>query len=257
MRRGMANDDDRANLAMDNRYWDRAATRWDEDIFSSFASDRDRVILGELKRAARGQTRVADFGCGIGIYLPVLARLFDEVHGFEQSEKCVAVARKRMRSRPSVTVHAADSAPRASRGRFDVAICVNAAIHPHKRVWRGVLRSACGLLRPGGRVLVVVPALESAEMVARAERHPRANGRGDVEPSTPLAFERGGIVAIEGVRTKHFRRDELATALAACGVSSVRIRRVAYSWQSQAVVPPPAMRRRRPWDWIAVGTLGV
>lgn len=245
-----------SNLAMDSRYWDRAAAKWDEEIFSSYASDRDRVILAELKKAARGRSSVADFGCGVGIYLPVLSRLFAEVHGFEQSGRCVALARRRVGARRGITVHEAASAPAASRGRFDAAICVNAAIHPSKRVWRGVLRSACALLKPRGKLVVVVPALESAGLVSRAERHPRANGRSAAEPSTPLRIERGGIVSIEGVRTKHFRRDELADALAACGIEGLRIRRVAYSWQSQAVVPPPSLRHKRPWDWIAVGTLG-
>jgi 2-polyprenyl-3-methyl-5-hydroxy-6-metoxy-1,4-benzoquinol methylase len=244
-------------MNMDGRYWDRLAPKWDEEIFNSLAADRDKVIVSELRKAARGMTSAADFGCGIGIYLPALARLFAEVHGFEQSAVCAAHARRRMRSRAGVTVHATDRAPRQSRGRFDVVICINAAIHPHKRVWSGVLRSACALLKPRGRLLVVVPALESAELVAAAQRRLKASGKAGNGATASLTDRRRGIVRIDGVRTKHFRRRELADALAAIGVGAIRVRRVRYSWRSEAVVPPTSMRKTRPWDWIAVGTLGA
>lgn len=251
----MSRGDGGSAAAMDGRYWDRLATRWDEAIFNSLAADRRQVIRAELRKAARRGRRAADFGCGIGTYLPTLARLFAEVHGFEQSAACAARARRRMRFRPWVTVHAADRAPPACRGRFDVVICVNAAIHPRKRVWNGVLRSACALLKPRGRLLVVVPALESAELVAAALRlSPAKPARGT---TAELADRRRGIVRIDGVATKHFRRAELADALAANGLDGVRIRRVRYSWQSEAVVPPVSLRRTRPWDWLAIATLAA
>src|SRR3546814_11703090 len=80
------------------RYWDAAATTWEDEIFSSFHNDRKGVIAAALRAAADPDATLADFGCGIGIYLPLLGKLFGEVHGFEQSPACVAVARKKTKA---------------------------------------------------------------------------------------------------------------------------------------------------------------
>ncbi|MGQ0676232.1 MAG: hypothetical protein ACT4N4_09125, partial [Rhodospirillales bacterium] len=72
-------------LKLGRNYWDRIAPRWRERIFDTLAQDRNGAILAELERAARGSAHVADFGCGVGVYLPVLARLFADVQGFDHS----------------------------------------------------------------------------------------------------------------------------------------------------------------------------
>ena len=92
------------------QYWDAAATNWEEEIFSSFHNDRKGVILSALKAAADPRAAMADFGCGVGIYLPVLGRLFGAVHGFEQSAACVDVARQKTRGQTNISVHVASSA---------------------------------------------------------------------------------------------------------------------------------------------------
>ncbi|MGH7592457.1 MAG: methyltransferase domain-containing protein [Gemmatimonadales bacterium] len=235
----------------DQRYWDRMAERWDREIFNTLYHDKSRVITTELKRSSVGARSVADFGCGTWLYFPLLCRLFQEVQGFERSRACVRIATARFRKHAGIAVHPASTATRR-RGAFDVVLCVNVVIHPSVRGRMSVMGAVRSLLVPGGTLILVVPSLESATMVARVEQRAlRRQGRpgtGDWDVDT----DRHGVVAIEGLPTKHFTRPELRDTLERLGWKVSRVRRVPYSWQSQGVRPGPGGRRRLPWDWIAV-----
>ena len=89
-------------MKQDSEYWDGIAPQWTQEIFNSLRNDRNRVIRRELERAARSAENIVDYGCGIGNYLPALARLFESVHGFDHSSACVEIARKRMQRKKAV-----------------------------------------------------------------------------------------------------------------------------------------------------------
>jgi 2-polyprenyl-3-methyl-5-hydroxy-6-metoxy-1,4-benzoquinol methylase len=228
----------RPRLRLGSRYWDRVAGEWKERVFNTLKEDRRGAIAAELKRAARGAATTADFGCGVGVYFPLLSRLFAAVHGFDFSARCIRAARRKARRLPNVTAQVAASAPRALRGRFDVVLCVNAALHPSRREWLSVLRSSRALMKPRGQLLLVVPALESAALIARA-KNLKLRGR-------------RGVVQAGRVPTKHYARNELVRLLAGLGLEVARIRRVEYSWWSHGITPPPRLRKTGPWDWLAV-----
>lgn len=234
-------------------HWDRIAPKWGEEVFNTLLAARNRVVVAELRSAARSASNIADFGCGVGTYLPMLSRLFDQVQGFEQSAKCVRIAREKMRARTNVKVEVAHRAPREARGKFDAVLAVNVAIHPSKREWHQVLRSMFVMLGPGGRFLLVVPSLESADLVTEASQRDDDTEEIEPEPSELVrARDRPGIVRFGGVPTKHFAEGELREALAALGLQRIRFRRVEYSWTSYGITPPPELRNARPWDWLVV-----
>jgi hypothetical protein len=128
---------------------------------------------------------------------------------------------------------------------------VNVAIAPKRRAWHGVLRSATALLKHGGRLLVVVPSVESAALIAKAEQSELAARANGVNKLDSIPNEEG-IVSIEGVPTKHYSRTELGETLSKLGLPVDRIRKVEYTWRSQAVKPPPELRDTLPWDWLAI-----
>ena len=225
-------------------YWDDIAARWDAEIFDTLRHDRQRVILDELIRRAARSRRVADFGCGVGKYLPTLSRLFGEVHGFDQSPVCIRVARERTRSCSNVRLHVAARPAVSLTGAFDVAVCVNAAIHPKRSKWLSVLRSSLRLVRPGGWILLVAPALEAADMMEHII---------DDDGTYRVVSSRRGLVTIQGVPTKHFKGAELRDQLTALGVCSCRVRPVEYTWASCGVRRHVPRQVRKPWDWLAVG----
>ncbi|MRR10474.1 hypothetical protein EG831_10470 [bacterium] len=59
-------------------------------------------------------------------------------------------------------------------------------------------------------------------------------------------------VAIGGVPTRHFLREELWAGLADVGFRGIAIEKVEYRWADEMVVPPLADRPPFPWDWCAV-----
>jgi len=236
----------------DRMYWDAMAKRWDQEIFNTLHHDRSGVIGGEIERSSRRAGSIADFGCGTGIYLPLLSRLFDDVQGFERSMPCVAIARQKLRTRANVAVHSASSASVRRHGRFDVVLCVNVAVHPALRARAGVFRAIRALLAPGGRLILVVPSLESATMVA-AEEAAALRGRATSRGGDWIAGkDADGVVTIEGMPYKHYTRRELRDLLEGLGLGVIRIRRVEYSWRSQGVRPAAHRAGDLPWDWIAV-----
>lgn len=240
-------DDARSPLGQESEHWDQIAPQWTDEIFNSLQHDRKRVITTALKLAAFEGASVADFGCGIGVYLPVLSRLFARVHGFDHSAACIRMARRRFQGQKTITLSVAGETPKQFRGRFDAVLCVNTALHPKRKIWQGILRSTYELLKPGGALVLVVPALQSAQLLERAER-----GHSDIVIA-PDPHEKGGgarAVSIEGVPTKHYTRDELLAALKGLGFTRCKIQRVEYSWPSQGVKPTPELRHLKPWDWL-------
>jgi hypothetical protein len=63
---------------------------------------------------------------------------------------------------------------------------------------------------------------------------------------------RPGVVLIDGVPTKHFRRDELLGAVSQCGAPARSIRPVQYEWHSYGLDPEPHWKATLPWDWLIV-----
>lgn len=238
----------------DKNYWKEATRDWDHEIYNAYANDLGGVIRAELESAARGASSVADYGCGVGHYLLRLSRLFDEVVGFDQSPACVALAEKRVRNRKNVRVHPARSALRHHRDAFDVVVCINVAIHPARASWKAALATAARLVRPGGRLVLVVPALESASLIQTALYASRSPRFGERAIRGRHWVERDGIVRLHGVATKHYLRHELRSCLNAVGLKTVRTRKVEFSWSSHGLRPSGELRSDRPWDWLAVAT---
>ncbi len=160
----------RTSRTQDRKYWEGMAGRWDDEILNTLKADRLGVIPAELQRGARRGSSVIDYGCGTGIYLPLLGRLFDAVTGIDRSPACIKVAKKRVRGAENITAGTAASIRPRHRGRFDVVLCVNVALHPSPRAHLGVLRSAVSLLGARGRLILVVPSFESAKLVIAAEK---------------------------------------------------------------------------------------
>lgn len=233
-------------------HWDRIAPKWTDEVFNTLLCARNHVVAAELKSAARRASSIADFGCGIGTYLPMLSRLFDEVSGFEQSPRCVEIAREKHRARKNVRIEVAHRATPEMRNRFDAVLCVNVAIHPEKSEWHQVLRSMKAMLKPLGRFLLVVPSVESAALVARAREITAEKELESYAKSGVRSRVRPGIVRFGGVPTKHFAQKELRGHLVELGLKQIRFRRVEYSWPSHGITPPRELRTARPWDWLVL-----
>jgi len=243
--------------------WDALASRFDDEVCHVLAEDRRKVVARTLAREARRlkarhptrRLHAADFGCGTGRALPLLARHFDHVLATDVSPACLAVASglerlpARMRflqanlGRPRIAL------PVPKPG-VDLGLCVNVAIMPHERVRDRVLANVARHLRPRGRLLLVVPALESQLLVRRRFREWTGSrwrtGRTRDERPVEGLFDVGGAI------TKAWTCEELESLGPRLSCRTVSVDRVEYAWTTEFERPPRSMREPWPFDWLAV-----
>ncbi len=247
---------------MDKKYWEKVARDYDGEIFDSLASDRNGTILGHLERIGKrvGKKGTAcDFGCGVGKYLPALARNVGVVHATDLSDECVRQARAACGHLKNVTIHQGDlSVLTHTVGQVDFVLCTNVLIMPSEKMRAGILKRLAAAVKPGGSLLLLVPAMESAlyAHARRAEwlqRSPKAR----VIASTTYTGVGGkdlfnGILGIGKVRTKHWLKEELVSVLGVKGFVVEAVDKAEYDWKTEFHTPPRWMRDPYPWDWIVV-----
>jgi SAM-dependent methyltransferase len=101
--------------------------------------------------------RVLEVGAGHGTFTELLAP-GRAVVATELSPRCVAELQGRFASRSEVTVLDADVKGAAEHGPYDAAVLINVLEHIEDD--RTVLRDLAAVLKPGGRLLLWVPAFE-------------------------------------------------------------------------------------------------
>ena len=126
-----------------------------EDVHWWFVARRN-ILLEVLKRyvgtGASGTRRILDVGCGTGTMLTYLAR-FGNAEGVDIDTEAIEYCRAR--GLTQVSQSAADSLPFAS-DTFDLVTALDVVEHIDDDL--GVLREVRRVLRPGGQLLLTVPA---------------------------------------------------------------------------------------------------
>ncbi len=106
-------------------------------------------------------------------------------------------------------------------------LCVNVVIHPRRRNRISTFTRALDLLRPGGRLIMVVPSIESECLLAEATGG-GGSGRNCVQVPRGAKPVPLGVLSVVGVPTKHFAAAELQVVAATLGLERVEISRVEY-----------------------------
>lgn len=246
---------------MNRTYWNRMAACYEAEIFSVLAHDRAGLIAGKIRRYGRDGQTATDFGCGIGSFLPLLSRRFRKVLALDLSARNIARARAAQVRLPNVTYCTADlAAPGMRLPKADFALCVNVAIAAAADPRNRLLDAVCRHLRPGGHLVLVVPALESSLLTdfrliewnlrdgLDAARAAGAAFRAHRPAGNPRIHE--GIVKIDGVATKHYLREEVEILLGNRGLRTLEIDKIEYPWNTEFTAPPRWMRAPYPWDWL-------
>jgi len=76
-------------------HWNNIASRYEDEIFDVFKSDRKKVLPRYFKKHANRSHTAIDFGCGVGKAFPYLSPMFKTVLGTDISAECLAIAKKR------------------------------------------------------------------------------------------------------------------------------------------------------------------
>lgn len=251
---------------MNVAFWESVADSYDAEIFSVLACDRQGAVLSCIESFESRNHTAADLGCGVGKWLPHLAKGFASVLAADHSEKCLEHAKERAASFDNITYLTADlTKPTHRLGRFDFVLCVNVAIMPDAEARWALLSNVTRCVRPRGHLLLVVPALESAlyvkhrlverELRSGQEEREAWSAESDKQFASLLDLQKG-IVKIEKVRTKHYLREELITALEALRLTVQRVGKVEYQWETEFTDPPRWLRQPYPWDWMVLAQKG-
>jgi len=242
--------------------WDRMHDRFDEAVFDPVASDLHGAFRHALERYGRGARLVADFGCGTGRNLPLLAARFERVVGLDFAPKLLRLAEQRAGHLANVEIARADLRRSAAPARHvELGVCVNAWIMPRFDDRRRMLATMRRSLARHAPLLLVVPSLEAAlyandrlvEWNRRSGLRGAALLREGIRPSAAAARDLlGGVIDLDGSRTKHFLREEAHAVLRDARLELVHEARVEYPWDAYFDRPPRWLREPRPWDWLFV-----
>jgi SAM-dependent methyltransferase len=245
---------------MNKRYWDRVASRYDEEIFDTLKGDRNESILNCIDQFSSKHSIVSDFGCGIGSYLPLLSARFGTVNAIDFSTKCLEIARARCSSLDNILYVTADLAkPGITTRKAQFAISISMLITSSYRQRMNILRNISRLLAGNGHLLLVVPSLESAMYanLRSLEWRQRASGSHESGVSARSLKAKGtslanGVLNWAGVLTKHYLKEELIIVLEKTGFRVSTISKVEYSWDLEFFKSPKWMKAPYPWDWLVL-----
>ena len=254
-------------------YWDNWAGNWTGEIISSIDDDLNGVILRAIcKYCVRGpSTLTLDFGCGVGLYLPALAEASEAVLGLDISRKLIALARQSCEKHgiTNVRLKRADLAT-CDTGKMNMvniatfAVCANVLISPEPVTRRSILNNLSAAIKPGGYLLLVVPASKSARLIEKAhgiwlaerKRLKLKTNKVDERPETSTAGDaKRGIYRRDDVRTKHFREKEICKQLTEVNLSVVEVNRVEYAWLTEFDPPVDILDEcfdEKPFDWLII-----
>ena len=245
---------------MDAKHWDAVAANYDKLIFDSLASDLHGHMTEMLDRLASKRKTAADFGCGVGKYLPALAQRFGHVVAMDHSAECLAIARRRCRHLSRIEFHAFHlGRVQPPIARVDVGLCVNVLLSPSDRERRTILQNIHTALKPGGRLIVLAPSLESALFTRHRQDDSRRRARksGSSGMTGAVRFTdhsprqiADGHLRLNRVLTKHHLRQELELALNSASFAVEDVRRLEYDWKNEFDSPPRWMKAPYPWDWL-------
>jgi hypothetical protein len=161
-----------------------------------------------------------------------------------------------------VEVQAAVGARPGSKA--DVGCCANVLISPETNTRARIIANIRHTLKSGAKMIWVVPSLESAIF---CEWRWLRSGPCGFEPSSTdeaIPATRGvhaqhilaGTLKRDGVRTKHYLREEFETTMQQSGFRVERARKVRYGWDMEfgdANSVPRHIQLRPdpgPWDWL-------
>ena len=239
-------------------HWNGIATRYEDEIFDVFKSDKGKILPTYFKKYANKGHSVIDFGCGIGKAFPYLAPSFKEILAIDISAECLARAKSNPWS--NIAFKRADlTQPGLELPPADFAFCCNVIMLPEIKKNEAMIRNIHKSLRVNGAAVIVVPSFESIFYSSwrLMEWYRKEGVRPDEIPGSELSYYKGskidilrGVMKISGVPTKHYLQPEIEVLFRNAGLSVLAIDKVEYDWNTEFNSPPEWMQEPYPWDWL-------
>jgi SAM-dependent methyltransferase len=145
------------------------------------------------------------------------------------------------------------------RGRFDVAIAVNAVLAPDAREVNAILDGIYRSLRPGGRLIAIFPAMEPVlyqAMLIYEQEVGSAGERKRALSRTRRRLERSkfnfelGLYEDGSLVQKFYYDFEIRFRLRRAGFRWIRLGKVLYPWDAERIGYELFPGEPRMWDWF-------
>lgn len=244
------------------REWGALARRFDQRVCHVLSEERNGRVAAAIRSTVRRGDRVADFGCGTGRALPLLAGLAKQVDAYDFAPGLLSVAAGATAKLANVTCQVVDLSDESlTLPAVDAGVCINALLSPRAVLRSKMLGGISRTVRKGGRLVLVVPSVESVLLGIHrnVEWHLRegwvdreARAAADLSGVTKSGV-RDGVFDRGGVRTKHYLREELVLLLESFGWTVEAMEKAEYDWSTEFEDPPAWMREPYPWDWVVMG----
>lgn len=242
----------KSSYSVSRDQWNKLAARFNSSVCDIVAGDSHRVMDALVDAALRRRTKptLVDLGCGMGTFIQRYGRRFDAIVGADFAERMLRGARRRCAKMKNVrwVCVGVEDAPRMLSNTADLTVCLNVLTSPNAALRRRQWNALAKVTKPGGHVIVVLPSLESSELVAQVEERLR--------PGSSGARLEDGSVHRGHARQKHYTRAELRAAAERAGLRVQKIARIPYPWKDEGVAAPKSITRgRQPWDWALVAKM--
>lgn len=232
---------------MNRKEWNKHARTFEKNVCDITREEKGER-LHRLVQCVRlpPKATLVDLGCGIGSFILRYGPRFYRIEGVEYASRTLARAKKRCAGIRGVTWHmmGIERASRLIGSRADLTVCMN-VITSHSAARRAAQwRSIARVTKRGGYALIIVPSIESEEMVELEYQSRKKN-------KTPLEHKKG-VVERDGAYQKHFARDELKRLMTDEGFAVKRIAEIYYPWAKEGMRETAARKNKRPWDWACL-----
>ena len=244
---------------MDRNYWEKIAPDYNEEIFDVLKNDKKGIIRSAIIKRASPSKTVADIGCAVGKWLPVLAPAFKQVLALDISIENLAIAQRTYPQYTNVDYIRADmSAAKIKLQKCDLAVCINAILTDSVKKRDNFFKNLSRIIKKGGHLVLVVPSLESWMMTHIIQNKWKIDEDLFAKKYSAKAGSKKyrnilqGHADIDQVPTKHYLQEELDLVLSLHKFSIETIQKIEYNWKTEFVKPPKWLKRPNPWDWMLV-----
>lgn len=245
-----------------DRQWSRHAGRYDDLFLDPFRPGVESPLLPAIQTVESPQTlTVADLGCGTGPLLPHLVGRFGRVIAIDFAPNMIRSAKKRLGARASqVEFHTkAMHELEEFSGQLDLAIAVNSIVMPDLRDIDKTMTAIHQALRPGGRFLGILPAMDAIHYHTML-LYDRALSQGleleEAERQAAFLAEHHyydfafGRFQFFGLKQKFWQPFEAEHRLRKAGFVDVELARVLYPWDDNIAGYEDFGDLPRSWDWF-------
>ncbi len=243
-----------------DHFWSKAAASYEQEFVDPYRNDVRNPLKVALKELADGGAKVvADLGCGIGPLLPFLSDSFESVIAVDFAAGMLDRARRRCPKATNITYLERNLADLSSlAGSVDVAVSVNSLVMPNVADQEDVLRQIRATLKPDGRFLGILPAMDGVHyqtmlLVDRAldrgqplDAARKNAGHLNDHALYDFAF---GQFRFQGLDQHFWQPFEIRYRFARAGLELIRKKKVHLSW-SQFGGQDSLKRYPPPWDWF-------